>query len=657
MTYSKQPGSLTRGAKGQTWGALFLLSAALVACGGDDDDNALGGSGGQGGQGGEGGAVTIERPNRFRVRLDDDAAPAVVLKLDKAKALEVFGEDGAKKITILEVDTEPLLENAIAMIQGACGEGWKLDNPNPNHNCALTPLGQSFGPNWRTTPEFALVRLLTMTPANADVTGTSLEEFQKIVDANPQLFSITFGGVLAETMRIGRTAPFVPTDQLVTSLQQQLFASHPAVTDPTGARMAVSLYEALNDLTPLATKLGPVGAKPWAGPGEHPGILVPDDGTFTTKSNVMLPEFEMRVVSDSGLRRVAGINLAKGAGDMYVRTADAPLTFDFTDPAKLQISGLSPNPTIDMRFAMREFSGFVPSCTDVPACKTNLPAPLGAPVGMGTVWTLPPFFLEPIVTRAAMETYNKKPAFAKCYLNDGNTPPVCQTSIDIGTSPDPVGWMVFYNNFGFGGQVIPVPKPQFLWELLTEVAQVAVHDPAGDGSGAGAPAANNIAEGAAEPVYALRGVNIGMTADDILAKLRPTLQSQAADIADIILGRYWLNNDPIDFYYGREAPGAEPYLYFVAETDLRPDDQASTTPRPYRYTKPGFFSDPGLADSARVSSKTVNGVADTAHEKYKLPRGASTLYMQGDDGAAYRVDFYVPAKGDPVEISAEVTKL
>ncbi|HEU4406911.1 MAG TPA: hypothetical protein VFS43_16710 [Polyangiaceae bacterium] len=644
---------MTRRPNGRTCAPL-LLAAALAACGDDDGGAGDAGAGGQGGQGGEGGVVTIERPNRFRVRLDDDAAPSVVLKLDKAKALEVFGESGAKKITILEVDTTPLLKNAIAQIQDACGTGWRLNAANPNHNCEQgNDLGKSFGPNWRTTPEFALVRLLTMTPANANVTGTSLADFKKLIDGNPGTFAFTFAEVLAESMDIGLTDPFVPTDQLIAALQRQLFAGHPAISDPTGVRMAVSLYDALNDLTPLATKLGPVGAKPWAGAGEHPGVLVPDDATFTTKSNVMLPEFEMRVVAESGLRRVAGVDLSKGGGDMYVRTADAPLRFDFNDPEKLQISGLAPTPTIDMRFAMREFQSVVPSCTDVPACKSNYPPPMGTPVGTNTVWTLRPFLLEQVVARAAMITYGER-AFTKCYFQfDG-----CQTSVNIGQGTDPPGWAVFYNNISFGGQPpLAVPAPQFLWELLTEVAQVAVHDPAGDGSGAGAPAANNIAEGAAEPVYALRGVGIGLTADQILADLRPTLQGQAGDIADIILGRYWRNNDALDFYYAREAPGAEPYLYFVAEDDLRPADQASDEPRPYRYQRPGFFSDPGLGDGAKVSTKMASGVADIAHEKYRLPRGPSTLYMQDDDGATYRVDFYVPEDGDPVEISAEVTRL
>src|SRR5687768_3730368 len=83
MTYVTRPRTLTRRPNGRTC-APFLLAAALVACGDDDGGAGDAGSGGAGGQGGGGGVVTIERPNRFRVRLDDDDAPSVVLKLDKA---------------------------------------------------------------------------------------------------------------------------------------------------------------------------------------------------------------------------------------------------------------------------------------------------------------------------------------------------------------------------------------------------------------------------------------------------------------------------------------------------------------------------------------------------------------------------------------------
>ncbi|WP_437646600.1 hypothetical protein [Sorangium sp. So ce362] len=624
--------------------------AALAACGGGGGGSGAAGGGGGGGEGGAGGGPVIEEPNRFRLRIDDAEVPSVVLELDKQKALQVFGEDGAKQITILNVDTTGLLRSALDQIQNACGTSWRNDSASPGHDCALTPLGQSFGAAWRTSPEFALVRLLSMTPANANVEGTSLEELRALFDDNPGTFAFDFADILADSIsldlavppeptatRDNRTAPLVPIPKLILALQQQLLGPHPAIASLDGVRMPVSLYEALFDLQPLSEKLGPSG--------DHPGVLVPDDETFTTKSDVLLPDFQMRVVAESGLRRVTGIDLSKGGGDMFLRLGDAPLRFDFNDPEKLQITGIAPTPTVDMRISLRELPTTVPSCTEVPACKENSP---GMPVGTDTVWTVPPFMLEHIVGKAAYLSYGERVPFTGCYFRSGTT---CRLGVNIGQDGEPPGWSVFLGNIAFPPDPPPrIPDPQFFWELLTDVAQFAIHDPTGDGI-------PDIADGAAQPVYALHGVGIGLTGEQILADLRPTLQSQAKEIAEIILGRYWVNNDALDFFYDRGAPGGAPTLFFVAEGDLRPSDQSSEAPRAYTYERPGFFTSPDLDEASKVSKKELEGLADTAHEKYRLPPGETTLYMQDDEGAVHEVRFHVPDSDDPVEITADVERL
>ena len=628
----------------------LLLLASLSACG---DDGATGGSGGAGGGTGAGGngaaggddttssGAGPDPDAPFYLRVNDGAPPPVVLDLDKQKALEVFGEDAARDILLLDVDSTPLLTNVLDAIQNACGTSWQADSATPGHDCALTALGQSFGPSWQTTPEFAMVRLLSMTPANADVTGTSLEDFANLIEQNPQTFAFKFADVLAESLGIAKTAPFVPTPELVLALQRQLLGTHPEIANLEGT-MHVTMYDALKDMTPLAEKLGPVGAAPWDGPGEHPGVLVPDDATFTTTSDALLSNFKMRVVADSNLRWVSGIDLSTGAGDMYLREGDAVLTFDFNDPQKLQITGINDNPTVDMRFQLRELTGVVPSCTDVPACKSNYPPPMGNPVGSGTVWTQEPWLLEPIVGGAALFTYGTR-VFSKCYLTLN---PNCLVGVDIGTGGNPPGWTVFTNSVGG----VSVPPPQFLWELLTEVAQVAVHDPTGDGM-------PDIPEGQAQPIFQLHGVPIGLTGEELIAQLRPTLQGQSAQISSYILGRYWKNNDGLDFYYRRGEPGGVPYLYFVGETDQRPDPSNPDVLRAYSYDKPGFFTSPDLSEASRVSQKIIDNVDDASHEKYRLSTGETTLYMQDDARDIYEVRFFVPEGADPVEIVARVKRL
>ncbi|WP_437831414.1 hypothetical protein [Sorangium sp. So ce1153] len=614
--------------------------------------NGDGGAGGGAAEGNQGGNNTLGPPSRFRLRIDDTEGPSVDLMLNRVNAREVFGEDGAKKITILNVDTTGLLRNALERIQNACGTTWQADDVNPHHDCTLTPLGRTFDIPWQTSPEFALVRLLSMTPANANVTGTSLEEIRAVFDDNAGTFAFDFADILADSVNIdlaaqaeptatreNRTVPLMPIDKLITALQQQLLGSHPAIPDPAGVRLPVTLYDALHDLDSIDEKLGPAG--------DHPGVLVPDDGSFRTKGEIFQSDFAMHIVGESGLRRVTGIDLSKEGGDMsmLVRADDAPLQFDFNDPEKIPIVGVVPTPTIDMRISLRELRSTVPSCTDVPACKENAP---GMPVGAGSVWATPPFMLEHIVAKAAYLTYGERVPFTGCYFGTSGT---CRLGVNIGQDGNPAGWSVFLRNISFPPDPPPrIPDPQFFWELLTDVAQVAIHDPTGDGN-------PDIAEGKVQPVFTLPGVGIGLSGEEIVAEIRQTLQGQTKELAELLLGEYWVDNDSLDFFYSRGAPGGEPHLFFVSEDDLRPSKPGSAALRDYAYERPGFFTSPDLDEASKVSKKELAGLADTTHEKFRLSPGDTTLFMQNDEGAVFQVRFHVPDIPDPVEITADVNRL
>jgi hypothetical protein len=362
----------------------------------------------------------------------------------------------------------------------------------------------------------------------------------------------------------------------------------------------------------------------------------------------------MRVVAESNLRWVSGVDLSHGAGDMFLQEGNAALQFDFNDPQRLEITGIALSPTMDMRIAIQEHPSAVPSCTDPvgapnPACKSNYPPPMGNPVP-GSVWTVEPWVLEHIIARAGLHRYGNRvfpvpadPDPIQCYFTFNMQ---CNLGTTIGKGGDPPGWMEFVHSGFF--QDIDVPDPQFLWELLNEVAQVGLHDPDGDGF-------PDIPEGQAQPVYPLYGVPIGLTGQEIVDQMRPTLQSQAAEISDAILGRFWVNNDAIDFYYRRADPAGEPYLYFVAESDLRADPDDPGTMKPYTYARPGFFMDPDLSE--KVSKTDIPGIDDTEHEKYQLPPGETILYMQDDEDVVYEVRFFVPESGDPQEIVAQVSRL
>jgi hypothetical protein len=569
--------------------------------------------------------------DEFVLRLNDDPIPPLVLEMNKAESAELFG-DTAREIQLIEVDSKALLENTLNQIKDACGSAWKNDDPDPHHDCSLTPLGQSFkGPDgtWQSSAEYSLLRILTMTPANCDVTGTSIEGLSDLAFAidgdqceGQNGGDCDFGGMLADTLGIARTEEFITTSELVLSLQQRLLATHPAIGGD-GTKLPVNLEDALKDLTTLSTKLGPMSG--------HPGILA--EG-FESFSEVLTPEFKMRVEATSNLRLLDGVDLSVGKD--YMSTVvdntgpsyDDVLEFDFLDPAKFTITGVTENPTVDMRFAVREHDSFINSCAGADECKMNLPEFEADVKAMwpGSAWAIDKWLLESIVVAGGRFKYMNR-QFQKCYEVFNS----CTFGAEITVGP-PFGWTVFDVLFDLGNP----PSDQYVWELINEVAQVALHTPPG----------GDIAEGNADVAFTLFDIPIGITGSQVAESVRPYLQDQAAKISDKLLGDYKKNNGDLDFYYRRGADGL-PYLFFSTPEDLK-----DGTPQDH-YPNPGFFDCPQTTADCKVSSLQLGGAGDDTHEKFKLPAGETTLYMQDDTGATYRAVFSVP-EGDADEIGVRV---
>lgn len=572
----------------------------------------------------------------FVLRLNDDPVPPLVLELDKAESKELFGA-AAREIQLIEVDTQNLLTNTLEEIKAACGPDWALDHADPNHNCDLTPLGQSFvgwDGTWQTSAEYSLLRILTMTPANCDVTGTSIEgvsELAGLIDEDQCEGSpdnggdCDFGGILAETLGIGRTDPFIGTPELVLALQQRLLATHPAIGGD-GSKLPVNLEDALTDLATLTTKLGPMGG--------HPGVL---DPSFQTYSEVLTPDFQMKVEAQSNLRLLDGVDLDKGKDymstvvDLVGPSYDDVLEFDFLDPAKFTISGVADDPSVDMRFAMYEHDSFINSCAGDDACKQNLPENEAMVKAMwpGSAWAIDKWLLESIVAAGGRFKYKDR-VFDKCYAD--TVFHSCTFGAEIFVGPAPFGWTHFDIIFDLGNP----PKDQYVWELINEVAQVALHTPPG----------GDIAEGEADTAFTLFGIKIGLTAAQVEDAVRPHLQDQAGTISDKLLGDYKKNNGDLDFYYRRGADGI-PYLFFSTPADLK-----DGTPEGF-YPNPGFFDCPEASPACKVSTLELAGAGDTSHEKLQLAAGETTLYMQDNTGTTYRAVFTVP-NGDPAEIAVRI---
>jgi hypothetical protein len=533
----------------------------------------------------------------FELRIDDTSPPPLVLEMNRDEVAELFG-DSAHDVLLLELDTEPLLTNTLEQVKLACGTGWMLDDPDPKHDCSVTTLGQTFqgaDGTWQTSAEYAMVRLLTMTPANVVVDGTSSQSLRNLADA------LNIGGgysqILADALGIARTTPVVSTEAMVASFKENFVATHPETTDEGAMRF--TLADALSDLATMTSRHGPAGG--------HPGVI---DPSFPVHGEVFGHDFQMRAVAESNLRIVEGVDGDQGKGYMTIvvdeigPTYDDALEFDFLDPERFSLQGIQENLTVDLRFKLYEDSEFIWSCTGDPPCQANEP---GNPVDGNSVWAVEPWLIEYNIAAAARNRYIDR-VFYGSYALGG-------AKIYIGQDGNPPGWIQYETTWNLGSP----PDDQWLWETVLEVGQVALHE---------TPYAT-FPEGDANVGFTMRDVSVGISGAEAAEAVRPFLQDQSAALSDILLGDYKKHNDRLDFYY-RRASNGELYLFFVAPSDLRDGE-------PYEYLRPGFFRTSSLLHDEKVSSKTVVGLVDTEHEKLHVPPGELVVYYEDDGGLVYRV--------------------
>lgn len=584
--------------------------------GGSESGDETAETGGESAESGDDGSFGDE--TELTLRISDDVPPPLVLDMGRDEVAELFG-DVAEDIELLELDSTPLLVNTLEAIKHACGDGWMLDEEDPNHDCSLTPLGQSFGDgNWQTSAEFSMVRIMTMTPANSVVTGTSLEGTQGLSDFL-SWFTGGFSGLMSESLEIAKTDEFLDTQSVVNSLRNNLLATHPEISSE--GKITVTLADALSDMGTLSSRLGPVG--------DHPGVLVPDYPTF---GQVFGPDFQMSVVAESNLRVLDGVDM--GAGKDFISVIvdttgpsfDDEAEFDFNDPEKFSMSGLADSPTLDLKFAIYEHTGFIDSCTSEvsDACVDNEP---GNPVGNGLVWTLDPWDVEYIIAWAGRQKYASLQTVVSKWL------PFPTDVVRVGQDGNPAGWAEFRVPLDWLLGV--APPAQFVWEMINEVAQHNLHHLDPDG-----PA--TFPEGQANVEFTLDDIPVGITGAEAETAVRPYLQAQASDIAGYLLGNYKENSGPVDFYY-RRADDGNTYLFWVAAEDLL--DGAT-----YGWDSPGFYGDASLTD--KLSSTSIDGVGDQTHEKLRVEPGETIVYASNDDGEVYRIRILAP--DDTSEITVYV---
>jgi hypothetical protein len=551
---------------------------------------------------------SLEEPGEriYELRLHDDPPP-VTLELSREEVAAVFG-DRAREVLLIELDPTALLTESLERIKEACGPSWAEDDPDPRHDCTLTELGRTFaGPDgsWQSSAQYALVRILTMTPANVDVSGTSSESLRALAD------SLGIGGgysqILADALGIARTEAIVSTEALVQALGTHFIASHPNAGGD--GRLAITLEDALTDLATLAERYGPQGA--------HPGVI---DPSLPPSGAVLGPDFDMRVVASSNWRQCDGVDADSGQRIVSVvvdetgPTFEDALEFDFEDPARFNITGVADTPAVSLRFRIREESQFVPSCLGA-RCQANSP---GTPVGNRSVWAIAPWLLEHNVAAAARNDYIDR-TFEASYLFG-------LASVSLGRNGNPPGWVSYDVPLDIGSP----PEDQYVWETVLEVAQVSLHQ---------TPFAS-IPEGEVEAVFTLADVPIGLTGAQLAQQVRPYLQEQNGSLSDLLLPDGETASASVDFYYCRAGSGA-PYLFFIGEADM-------TSGEPYPYEHPGFFRTSTLED--KLSSREVLGVFDTRHEKLPIVEGERVVHFEDDRGVVYRARIVRDAGSDQIAI-------
>src|SRR5262249_28989238 len=105
----------------------------------------------------------------FLLGFQSGGGEPLALSLDRASLHTLIAAAELRTHIVGAVDLTSAVTSAIAAFKNACGTGWKLDQSDPQFDCSLTPLGQTFvgaDGTARTSPEFALLRVLDMTPAN-----------------------------------------------------------------------------------------------------------------------------------------------------------------------------------------------------------------------------------------------------------------------------------------------------------------------------------------------------------------------------------------------------------------------------------------------------------------------------------------------------------
>ena len=473
-----------------------------------------------------------------------------------------------------------------------------------------------------------MVRLLNMTAANADLTGTALDS---LLSMGPQV-GIPAQEVLAESMGVNVDDPFLSNDVVAKALMEGVVRSHPNTRFRHGAPTAehpdgqipvaaghlpVTLEDVASDLGSLTARYGPYDQ----GGEYHPGFLV-----GVVQGQVLQDDFEMTIRANANALPYKGVDLSLGAvGSVASLGKEGVPLFDFSDPDWLRIKGIRPEPVVTtMTFQLVEHPTFLAPGT----------SPLPKPWGDGKVWQTPAWTLERVIAEAGLLAFAGR-NWQKSFFVGSDPTPLFNIDIDD-------GWMVMSAK----GDVGSPPPPVYLWDLVNQVVQVRLHD----GPDLNNPTVGALAEGSANVRFTLENVAIGANASQITTAIRHNLEADPSGLIGAAAALIPQHSGAPDLFYLRPraddpAHAGTDWLYFVAADDLPEDSGRDHS----AYSKVGFFADATLL--SKVSSQLLVA-GDGSHEKVRISPG-DVLYAVDDGAMRYRIE--VLAKPSPARIKLAIT--
>jgi hypothetical protein len=485
-------------------------------------------------------------------------------------------------VWLLDLDVRPLMINALEQLRTL-----------PPSEVAQLPVAAQ---NMR--------RLLAMTPDNAVLDGTNLEELVTLsatVGIPPaRALANLIDGEVTDDFIAPSTVAEVMLDGVIGShpnaqtRRGPVDADHPDGLHPVAQySIPLTLADVVTNFEDMAQRFGPVG--------DHPGFVLQAHGVtvieedFVMTSAVSANALPYKGV-DLGIAEVASVNSI---------ASQIETVHDFTDPDWMTLEGLVPEPRVqELTFSVVENPAFIPGGTRM------------EPVGRGDspAWSLDPWEFEHlIVEMARRETATIPPHCDEYHLATG----VAAFTACV----DDIGWVTLetFNDVG------SPPEPAYLWDLELEIAQVRLHD-------------GGLAEGEANVELTVRDVAVGIPPEQLIEQVRENLAANPEALREFASLITSSTTGDADFYYVRV--GNEPamldhgdWLFFVAEHDIRLDD-AGQPVRPYAYASPGFFADESL--TTKISgTREVDG--DDSHEKLLVVPG-DHFFVQDDRDRVFRID-------------------